>query len=292
MENTLKVQGRFLTLDDIEFMHQYIKDHPSWSRRRLSIEICKQWDWRNAKGDIKDMACRSMMLKLDKLGHINLPPRRQKPSNRMVQKKIPWIPHTQTPIECYLKGIQPLRIETIHQQKQYDDLFSCLMSEYHYLGYKGVVGENIKYIIFDKEDRPVSCFLFGSSAWKTQDRDRYIGWDKETRERMLNYTTNNMRFLILPWVHIPHLASHILGRVSRRINLDWLDKYGHEIYMLETFVERDRFQGTCYKAANWICVGKTKGRSRNDRYSKLKVPVKDVYIYPLTSNFKDRLING
>jgi hypothetical protein len=292
MGNTITVQGRKLTLEDISFIQRFITAHPSWSRRRLSIELSKEWTWVNAKGDLKDMACRSMMLKLDRLGYINLPPRLQIPSNRMTQKKIPWIPHNKALLESHLKDLQPLRVVATHKQRQYDDLFSCLMSEYHYLGYRGVVGENMKYIIFDKRNRPVSCFLFGSSAWKTQGRDRCIGWDKETRERMLNYTTNNTRFLILPWVHVPHLASHVLGLVSRRISLDWLDRYGHEIYMLETFVERERFQGTCYKAANWICVGKTKGRSRNDRYSKLKVPVKDVYIYPLTSNYKYRLMNG
>ena len=132
--------------------------------------------------------------------------------------------------------------------------------------------------------------LFGSAAWKVQSRDAYIGWENKSRERNLSFITNNMRFLIMPWVHIPHLASHILGLISRRVKLDWIERYGHPIYLLETFVERDRFLGTCYKAANWIKVGQTKGRSRNDRYKRFRVPIKDVYIYPLISNSKKKLV--
>ncbi len=178
--------------------------------------------------------------------------------------------------------IQPAR-------KEYNDIFACLMSEYHYLGYKGVVGENMKYLFLDNSGRYLGCMLFGSSAWKSQCRDTFIGWNEKVRLLNLNYTTNNMRFLILPWIRVPHLASHILGMISRRIYSDWLEKYGHPIYMLETFVEKDRFKGTCYKAANWQCVGVTKGRSRNDRHTNLKVPVKEVFIYPLTSNYREKL---
>lgn len=286
----LRVQGRTLTTSDIESIRELIKEYPSWSRRRISEELSKAWNWYNASGHLKDMACRSMLLKLEKQGHILLPPRRRIPVNRMLQKKTPYIEHDQTLIESSLPRIQPVNLVTLYQAKDYDDLFGCLMGTYHYKGYKGIVGENMKYIVFDSYHRVIACLLFGSSAWKVESRDKYIGWNSENRERNLHLTTNNMRFLILPWVRVPHLASHILGLVSRRISRDWGIRYGHPLYMLETFVEKDRFKGTCYKAANWIHVGRTKGRSRNDRYKRLQVPIKDVYLYPLHSNYKKKLV--
>ena len=147
----------------------------------------------------------------------------------------------------------------------------------------------MKYLILDQDARPLACLLFGSAAIKTLPRDQFIGWDQDTRKANLHLITNNMRFLILPWVKVPHLASHILGKVTRRISSDWQRRYAHPIYLLETFVEKKRFQGTCYRAANWICVGESKGRSRNDRYSTLKVPIKDIYLYPLSKRFRELL---
>ena len=235
----MTVQGRDLTQKDIQFIQQLIEDNPTFSRRKLSLELCMLWDWHNTKGLLKDMASRSLMLKLDKLGYIKLPPRKQIPISRMAQKIIPLVPHDKTPIESSLKAIQPIRTIIIKNKKQ-DDLYSCFLSQHHYLGYKGVVGENIKYMIFDRFNRPLACLLFGSSAWKAKDRDSYIGWDKDTRQRNLNFTTNNMRFLIVPWVRVKHLASHILGLISKRINSDWMEKYGHPIFVLETFVNVDR----------------------------------------------------
>ena len=289
MTEELLVQGRSLYPKDLELIRQLITLHPSWSRRKLSRQLCTQWDWNNAKGQMKDMACRTMLLKLEKLGHIVLPARRQIPVNRMLQKDIPQLPHDTTPIVCPLKEIQLLDAVNIWQTPGYDDLFSSLMKQYHYLGYRGVVGENMKYIVIDRNKRIVACILFGSSAWRVESRDTYIGWDNRTRQQKLMFTTNNMRFLILPWVRIDNLASHILGLISRRINHDWQARYGHSIFLLETFVERDRFAGTCYKAANWICVGRTKGRTRNDRHTRIKAPVKDVYLYPLHPDFQKKL---
>ena len=154
--------------------------------------------------------------------------------------------------------------------------------------FSSTVGENLKYLVFDREHNPLACLLFGSAAWKCAPRDDFIGWDAKIRKDNLKFLTNNMRFLILPWVRVPHLASHILGRVVRRISSDWLEKYGHPIYLLETFVERQRFRGICYQAANWIYAGQTKGRSRNG-HANLKVPVKNIYLYPLTERFREAL---
>lgn len=158
-----------------------------------------------------------------------------------------------------------------------------------YLGYRGAVGENIKYLIRDAHGRPLACLLFGSAAWKTAPRDAFIGWNYRSREGNLRYLTNNMRFLILPWVRVPHLASHILSRIARRIRQDWEEKYGHPIYVLETFVDRSLFRGVCYRSANWILTGQTKGRTRNDRNHAIHAPIKDVYVYPLIKDFRRRL---
>ena len=252
IENELKVQGRTLRQTDINFIRQLLESNPSWSRRRLSEEISQSWNWRNHSGQIKDMACRAMLLKLEKQGHITLPARRCIPVNRMLAKKIPIIDHDQTLITCTLKEIQPLKVITTWHRKEYEDLFCSLLSQYHYKGYRGIVGENMKYVVLDCHERIVGALLFGASAWSVESRESFIGWDFFTREKNLYLIANNMRFLIPWWIKVPHLASHILGTVSSQISRDWIERYGHSIYMLETFVEIERFQGVCYKASNWI----------------------------------------
>lgn len=167
-----------------------------------------------------------------------------------------------------------------------------MIAQYHYLSFDVTVGENIKYMVYSRQGQLLACLLFGSSAWTCAPRDQFIGWDNPTRKANLIYTTNNTRFLILPWVKIPHLASHILGLICHFIVLDWQKKYGHPVHLLETFVEKDRFKGTCYKAANWTYVGETTGRSRNDRYNQLRVPVKDIYLHPLGKDFREVLCHA
>ncbi|MCP5103565.1 MAG: DUF4338 domain-containing protein [bacterium] len=291
MVNELIVQGRLVSNSDIVEVCELLDSHPEWSRWKLSRHLSEKWDWRNPRGQLKDMACRSFLLKLEQLGYIKLPARRCASPNRMSKKNqvIPAVLHCKTPIEGKLKELKPLEIIPISSKSYYQSLFDFFLFKYHYLSFKGTVGENLKYLVLDRYNRPLGCLLFGSSAWKVACRDEFIGWDIETRQRNVNRITNNMRFLILPWVQIRNLASHILAQVSRRISSDWLKKYGHGIELLETFVERDRFLGTCYKAANWIYVGQTTGRSRNDTYYNLKVPVKDVYLFPLEKNFKEHL---
>ena len=291
MANELILQGRLVTKSDIEEVCSQLDSHPEWSRWKLSRHLSEKWDWRNSKGQLKDMACRSFLLKLEQLGYIKLPARRCASPNRMGKKNqvIPPVLHCKNPIETKLRELMPLEIIPISQKSYYQSSFDFFLFEYHYLSYKGTVGENLKYLVLDRFNRPLGCLLFGSSAWKVACRDEFIGWDIETRRRNVNLITNNTRFLILPWIQVRHLASHILGQVSRRIGSDWQKKYGHGIQLLETFVERDRFLGTCYKAANWIYVGQTTGRSRNERYSNIQVPVKDIYIFPLEKNFRQHL---
>ena len=298
MEETIRVQGREITKGDIELVRRLIEANPSWHRTQLSKELCLLWNWRASNGQIKDMACRTLLLKLEKRGHITLPKQRR-PAGGNHKASIPYVPHKIDPIVCSLRDLEPVSIQLVEacpERSRRDagllGLFRCLLSRYHYLGLRGTVGENLKYMAFDREQNPLACLLFGSAAWKCAPRDDFIGWDAETRKANLQFLTNLMRFLVLPWVVTPHLASHTLGRVTRRITADWMKRYGHPIYLLETFVEQERFRGTCFRASNWIAVGQTKGRSRNDRYYTLKVPVKDIYLYPLAKRFRDLLLRG
>ena len=286
MNEMTTVQGREITQDDIRLIHRLIESNPSQNRTRLSKQLCLLWNWRASNGQLKDMACRTLLSKLEQRGNITLP-KRLTPGRGCLKVSIPYVPHSTASIVCALTDLEPVQIQLVEGASLLH-LFQCLLARYHYLGFHSTVGENIKYMVFDHKQNPLACLLFGSAAWKCAPRDEFIGWDAETRKANLHLVTNNMRFLILPWVRVPHLASYILGRVARRINADWMKKYGHPIYLLETFVQRDRFQGICYQAANWICVGQTTGRSRNGHHEP-RVPIKDIYLYPLTKRFRDCL---
>lgn len=284
----MKTEAEFrvteITENHIQTVRQLIADNPSWSRSRLSRELCLFWNWRSPAGQMKDMACRDLLLKLEQQGQLVLPRRRSESFVRGGNISIIEVPHNTTVITGKLKDLLPLRIEAIEPGHPFWSLFKYMLYRYHYLGFNGTVGENMKYLIFDNESRPLACLLFGSAAWSCAARDDFIGWDRDARINHLHLLTNNTRFLILPWVRVPHLASHILSIIIRRIQGDWQNKYGHGLLLLETFVEIDRFRGTCYKAANWRYVGLTRGRSRNDHYNRLHVPVKAVYLYPLAKS--------
>lgn len=285
----MTIQGRELLPRDIELIRRLIADNPDWHRTRLSKHICQLWNWRTDKGLLKDMACRSMLRKLEQRQLIVLPAARTS-GNRA--RKIKDISHPTEPIIESLAQLRPIEIAMVAKRGHDDDLFHCLMDRYHYLGCRGHVGEHIKYLVYDRRRRPLACLLFGSAAWKTQVRDRFIGWEATTRQANLQMMTNNTRFLILPWVQVKNLASHILAACVRRLRHDWQQRYGHDLCLVETFVDRSRFAGTCYQAANWMCVGQTQGRSRQDRYKRLTVPVKDLYVYPLMDDFRQRLCYG
>lgn len=263
-----------------------------WSQWKISRELCRKWNWVNDKGQIKDIACRSLLRKLENKGYITLPARRHTPVPRMKDQRrvnIQLSFLSEISAALTLAEATPLTITVASPKSADGKLFAALLAEHHYLGYKGSVGEHLAYLIRDNRGGLLGCLLFGAPAWRIAPRDNYIGWQNEQRQKNLKFITNNMRFLLL--VKIPHLASHILGQIARRINQDWFSKYGHGIIMLETFVEISRFKGTCYRAANWLNVGETQGRSRNDRYNKLQVPVKHIYLYPLDKHFKEKLCN-
>ena len=282
------LQGRRVSADDIAFVKRLIEENPGWNRSRLSKEICLQWDWRRANGGLKDMACRSLLRKLEELGEIRLPESKLKNPNKYRNHFIQPVFHSKEAIESPIKELYPLELRLVEGGYELK-LFKYLISEYHYLGWSGTVGENLKYLIFDNCQRELACMMFGAAAWKVLPRDQYIGWSHEIRKGNLPYIANNNRFLILPWVKVLHLASHILGKISRCINAHWQEKYNHPIYLLETFVEHGRFLGTCYKASNWIYVGDTKGRGKLDVKNEYALAIKSIFVYPLHRQFREKL---
>jgi hypothetical protein len=289
MASVMVMQGRQVGEQDVELVRGLLASHPDWNRTRLSRELCARWNWHNAQGRPKDMAARTLLLKLERAGHLRLPARRAPSPNGRRNRLAEPVAPPEEPIRDMLRDLQPLDVSVVAPGSDDARLFLGLLAHEHYLGQRNTVGENLRYLVRDRHERPVACVLFGSAAWKCAARDAFIGWDRPTRERNLQRLTNNTRFLIPAWVQVPHLASHVLGLIARRIRADWQAKYGHPVHALETFVDRSRFKGTCYRAANWRRVGQTRGRTRNDRAHRIEAPVKDVYLYPLVKDFREAL---
>lgn len=280
MQTARCIQGRLVPDEEILWLREWMGLHPEWSRKRLARELCLQWRWHDGRGRLKDFAARSFLLKLEAQQLITLPPLQE--SKRRPRRGVVPLPHWQEPPvwRATLEQVQPLKIELVKAGAADRRAWAFYLERYHYLGLR-VVGENVGYLVRDNRERELACLLFGAAAWCCAPRDRALGWGRKDRQERLSEIANHTRFLILPWVRVPHLASHVLGRVTRRIDSDWREKYGHGLRWLETFVERERFVGTCYRAANWQCVGQTQGRSRQDREHSTRVPVKDVYLYAL-----------
>lgn len=283
------VQGRQIGPAELELIGQLMGEHPEWSRRRLSWALCEHWDWRNEAGQCKDMASRTLLVKLHERGLIPLPARRQLPSRRMGRTRVPALRWDDRRLACALAALGKLQVQEVSRQPAARAEVAATLRAHHYLGFAGAVGENLQYTVRTETGRPLACVVFGAAAWKCLDRDRFIGWRVDQRRRHLHQVANNCRFLILPWVEVPHLASWVLGAVCRRLSRDWHSKYGHRIDLVETFVQRDRFAGTAYRAANWLWVGQTTGRTRQDRRRLLQVPRKDIYLYPTHRQFRARL---
>jgi hypothetical protein len=237
------------------------------------------------------MAARTLLLKLQQRGLLELPARRQAPTNRMrgVASELPLAGEPPDELDYALEDLGPLQLKEVSRDAAERAWVKGALGRYHYLGFYGAVGENLQYVISDVQGRRLACLVFGAAAWKCQDRDEFIGWSAEQRERNLALIANNSRFLILPSVRVRRLGSWILGRINRRISQDWQAKYGHGIVLVETFVEQARFRGTVYRAANWQRVGATRGRTRQDRHTRIQVAVKDIYVYPLGRDFREVL---
>ena len=283
------IQGRAIRPEDVALIRGWLDTHPDSNRTRLSRELCAAWNWRNGAGRLKDMACRSLLLKLEARGQIRLPPRRTASVNALRNRQTPQRDLDQSCIEGPLEGLQPVCVRPVAEGSAEALLFKSLLQRYHYLGHRNCVGENLKYLARDRQGRPLACLLFGSAAWKAAARDQWIGWSAGQRRRNLSLVTNNTRFLILRWVRVPHLASHLLGQVAGRLSADWQQKYGHPIYLLESFVQAPRFAGTCYRAAGWLPVGLTTGRTRNDNRFKPPGPRKVLYLKALRADAQRRL---
>lgn len=286
MNEPLCYRGRTISDEDIASIRRIIAQNPGASRRKLSTLVCRAWEWRQANGAWRDMVCRGLMLALHRAGHIELPAKRFSPPNPLAQRPRPACEPVaeKDPLDGPLAALMPLSIRQVRRTEQ-EGLFNGLLDQHHYLGYSQPVGEHLKYLAYTG-DRPVACLAWSSAPWHMGPRDRFIGWTPAVRRRNLHLLAYNTRFLILPWVRVPHLASHILGQMARRLSADWEALYGHPIYYLETFVDRERFAGTCYRAANWQALGQTTGRGIKDKAHKVTLSIKDVLGYPLRRDFR------
>ena len=287
----LSCQGRKVSQEQLQWLRRWIEEHPQWSRARLCKELCELWDWRAANGQLKTFAAKSFLAKLEQRGLCQLPAIRtsmRRPPPRLPQIEDFNLPERQ-PIEVALRQLRPLYISLLDPGSDQERYWRACLVSYHYLGLRSIVGENLRYLISDRHHRPLACALFGAAAWKCACRDQFIGWGAEQRQSRLHLIAGNSRFLILPGVRVKCLASTILPRITRRIDADWRQRYGHGLELLETFVDTQRFRGTCYRAANWMSLGCTRGRTRQDRNHQITVPCKQVYVYPLGPRFGHHL---
>lgn len=286
MDSAVKYRGREFSHSEIGEIREIIAAYPEKSRWYLSHEICRRWNWRQANGRLKDMVCRGLMLHLARLGQVELPPVRCETPYRLAHSKRPEIIEVDsTPIESGLSTLKPVEVRQVSRTPQ-QKLYNSLIEQYHYLGYTRPVGEHLEYLAF-AGGRVIACVGWSSAPRHIGCRDRYIGWNKQQREGRLQHIITNTRFLILPWVRVPHLASHLLGNTARRISSDWQNAYNHEVLWLETFVDPERgFKGTCYKAANWQHLGMTTGRGKADNTGNPNRSLKYVLGYPLRKDFR------
>ena len=274
------VQGRRLGQEDVRWLSGWIEEHSAWNRKRLARELCERWGWRDRCGRLKDFAARSLLLKLEAQGHLRLPALQVQ--KRRAPRAALRLANWQEPEawEASLGQIRPVKLELVSAGSEVAGRWTFYLDQYHYLKLRVVV-ENLGYLAVDAHGRDVAAVLFGAPAWRSAPRDEFLERSEAQRRERLPRLANNTRFLVLPWVRVPHLASHLLGAVARRIRADWQGKYGHGLDWLETFAEHGRFAGSCHRAANWQWVGWTDGRSRQDRDRTQRVPVKDVYLYRL-----------
>lgn len=288
METVLSHRHRAVTNGDLILIRQLIADHPSSSRRELSRKLCLAWNWVQANGAPRDMVCRGLMLELHRAGHIELPPVAYVRNNPLARRVKPApVAIDDTPLRVSLAELGKVELRQVRRTPD-EALFNGLMEQHHYLGYTQPVGEHLKYMAF-AGGRPVAALAWSSAPRHLGARDRFIGWSPAARLKNIHLLAYNTRFLILPWVIVPHLASHLLGRVARAIAGDWQRAYGHPVLYLETFVDPQRFRGTCYLAANWKRLGLTTGRGKDSTSQLANRPLKEILAYPLAPDFRQRL---
>jgi Domain of unknown function (DUF4338) len=288
MVATHRYRGRDITGEEILFIRKLIRDHPELSRWKLSRELCEAWQWKQANGALRDMVCRGLLLMLHRAGEIELPPVKRTVRNRLVERERPEpvIPDSR-PVRGPLASITPLEFVQVRRTPE-EELFNSLMEQYHYLGYEQPIGEHLKYVV-KTNGQVIACLAWQSAPRHLNVRDRYIEWSEEARERNVHLLAYNTRFLILPWVQVEHLASHILGRMAKLVPQDWQRIYAHPIHWLETFVDLSRFRGTCYRAANWVLMGRTTGRGKASNSYIPNRSIKEVLGLALTPRFRELL---
>ncbi len=290
MQVMLEHRGRRMTAADVGFIRELIAAHPGASRRALSKKLCEAWGWVQPNGRPRDMVCRSLMLALHRAGHIELPAVRHVPPNPLARRKRPApVEVDRTALRTSLRELGELELRQVRRTDE-EPLLNGLIEMHHELGYVQPVGEHLKHLVV-AGDRPLACFTWSSAPRHLGARDRFIGWSAQARRRNIRFVAYNSRFLILPWVEVPHLASHLLGRMTRALSGEWERTYGHPVHFVETFVDPQRHRGTCYRAANWILMGRTTGRGKDDQTGRANRPIKDVYGYPLTRRFR-ALLSG
>ena len=288
MEATFQYRGRKLNDDDIAVIQALIRENPTASRRALSQKLCRAWNWIQPNGTLCDMICRSLMLELERAGHIVLPPVRWINPNPLARRRKPNPPQIDmTPLAANLSALRPLEFRSVRRTAE-EPLFNGLLEHHHFLGYTQPVGEHLKYLLY-AAGRVMACLAWSSAPRHLGPRDRFIGWTAEARRRNIRFIAYNTRFLIPPWIQVPHLASHILGRMPLVLSRDWERIYGHPIYFLETFIDPARSRGTCYRAANWIRLGPTTGRGKDSQSKKPNRSIKEVLGYPVRKRFRELL---
>lgn len=287
MELVFEYRGRQITKADVTFIRELIAADPQASRRGVSLALCAAWGWVQANGNPRDMVCRGLLLGLERAGHITLPVARWSPLAGRQRRKPPRVEIDATPVRGRLGELGELEFRQVRRSAD-ESLFDSLIETHHYLGYTQPVGEHLKYLVYAGA-RPLACFAWSSAPRHLGPRDRFLGWSMAARRSNVRFVAYNSRFLILPWVEVEHLASHLLGRMARLLPQGWERLYGHPVYFAETFTDPTRFRGTCYRAANWIWLGQTTGRGKADLTHRANRPLKDVWGYPLSRDFRRRL---
>jgi hypothetical protein len=279
---------RELNYNDVSFIRATIKKHYAKGRTPISRILCKAWGWTQSNGKPKEYAARDLLLRLEEKGLIDLPPRIRRNNNRK-KKSFDQIPiFNKEPLTGSTGDHPGLHVQCLDPQNSY--LWDYLIHHYHYLGLPTLVGEHLRHLVFI-DGQVVACLAWASAAWKIKARDRFIGWNEPIKRKNLQLVANNTRFLILPWVRVKYLASRVLSLSLRRLSADWEKTYAHPLYLAETFVDTSRFNGTCYRAANWIEVGRTKGSAKKGNNYHYHGQPKAIYLYPLHPHFRRFLLD-
>jgi hypothetical protein len=291
MNVVFRYRHRAVTAEEVQFLRELIAAHPWESRYRLSILVCEAWDWRRPNGSLCDQICRSQMLELERAGLIRLPAVRFKVRNPLAHRRRPRpVSVNRTPVCMSLRELGALRFEQV-RRTPWEGVFNWLLESEHPLGYSQPVGQALKFLVFAGL-QPVALFAWSSAPRHLGPRDRHIGWSQEQRLKNIRYVAYQTRYLIPSWVQVPHLASHLLARMTRMLPAEWQKVYGHPVYFAETFVDPATHRGICYRAANWLFLGRTQGLGKDSRSKKPNRSIKEVLGLPLTADYRRKLASS